>query len=291
MNQKCSLVAIVGPPNAGKSSLLNNWLNKKISIVSSKPHTTRNNVFGSVTKEDTQVVFVDTPGFAKKHGVWGKHLQKSMYESLKDVDTILLVIDSLSPFKLGTEILFDVAKKTDANLLVTVHKTDRPKKSKLYEIGRWLKESKSYEDPIFLTSTNTKTGTEKLLDKIVSLAKEGPWLFDKDQDTNLTKEWIGAEYVREKVFQSIHQEVPFNIAVQPTEWDFNSEKWVLRVRLLVRTLSHKKIIIGKKGFKLQQIGSAARAELMSLWGPGQLFVEVVKDNQFEETIKELYYSS
>ncbi|USO00672.1 MAG: GTPase Era [Alphaproteobacteria bacterium] len=287
MSTKLTQIAIIGAPNVGKSSLLNKWLDKKISIVSSKPHTTRNAVLGSVTKNDTQIVFIDTPGFARKAGFWWKTLSASLNNAIKDVDSVLLVIDALKPFKHGTKILLDLILQMKKNIFITIHKCDAVKTLALFEIGQWIKDN-GYDKEIFLTSTNTNHGIDLLLNAIASVAKEDEWFFNKDEITNVTREWLGAEYVREKAFYLLHQEIPFHLAVMPIKWNFSKQKWLLKVNIIVDSDSHKKMVIGKHGAMIKEIGSASRAELVSNWGPGHLFLEVVVDKNFRNNAPKLY---
>ena len=284
---KIAQIAIIGAPNVGKSSILNNWLDTKVSIVSSKPHTTRNNILGAVTKNDTQLVFVDTPGFARKSGFWWKHLSDALKSALREVDGVLLVVDALKPLKYGTEILLDLMLKSDKPCFITVHKCDAVKKPDLFKVAQLLND-KGYNDEIFLTSSNNGLGMDVLLNKMMSLAKKGEWFFLDGEKTNLSKEWIAAEYVREKAFYLLHQEIPFHLAVVPIKSDFSGEKWNMYVKIIVHQLTHKKIVIGKKGTMLREIGSSARAELVAKMGPGSLFIEVEVDKDFKKKAPTIY---
>lgn len=287
MNKKIAQIAIVGAPNVGKSSLLNYWLGTKVSIVSSKPHTTRNAIFGSITRDDSQIVFVDTPGFARQGGIWGKHLSEALENAFKDVEIVLLVIDAVKPFRHGTEILLDLCIKSGKKLFVTMHKCDAVKKQDLFKIAQWIQE-KGYTGEVFITSTNDQVGLDVLLDKMFLETRDGEWFFDKDEKTNLSKEWMGAECVREKAFYLLHQEIPFHLAVVPMKWDFNKSIWELDVDIIVQNDNHKKIVIGRKGAMVKEIGSAARAELMTKWGKGRLFIDVKVDKDFKHSVLELY---
>ncbi len=289
---KFAQIAIIGAPNVGKSSLLNYWLDTKVSIVSSKPHTTRNSIFGAVTKDETQVVFVDTPGFARTGGMWGTHLSESLENAFKDVEIILLVIDAKKPLKLGTEILLDLSLKSNKKVFVTIHKSDAANKNELIKVAQWVKD-RGYTDSVFLTSTNNHEGVEELLAKMFEQTKEGAWLFHKGEKTNIKREWMGAECVREKSFYILHQEIPFNLGVLPCKWSFDDPKkpWSLHVDLVVNKPGHKKIVIGSKASVLKEIGSAARAELMTQWGKGSLFINVRVDKNFKDNVVSVYDSS
>ncbi|QEK38067.1 GTPase Era [Candidatus Cytomitobacter indipagum] len=287
MNKKVAQIAIIGSPNVGKSSLLNHWLDDKVSIVSSKPHTTRNAVFGSITKDNSQIVFVDTPGFARPDGLWGVHLTESLNNALKGVDAILLVIDANKPLRHGTEILLDLALKSNKKLFITIHKCDAVKNPALFETVQWIKD-KGYKQEVFITSTNDKIGLDVLLSNMFKATKDGEWLFGEKEKTNLTKEWIGAEYVREKAFYLLHQEIPFHLVVVPRKWNFRENSWDLHVDIIVQNVGHKKIAIGQGASMVKEIGSAARAELMTKWGKGSLFIEVKVDKDFRENALKLY---
>lgn len=302
--KKCIQVAIIGPPNVGKSSLLNNILGKKGSIVSPKPHTTRASILGVKNVNDTQIVFLDTPGYMRKGtSVWAECFASTVSSALDESSLAVLIIDANEYLSKSAQLLLKHLASNE-NLIVCINKTDLVQKGKLYNIISYITEF-GYQDKVFTISAETGAGVSDLLDELVSRAEVCEWLFEDEKDCELVKQVYAAECVREKAFYCIHQEVPFSLWTRPTKWYFKSKpdnislqeifskaSWKVYVDIIVAQDSHKGIVIGDRGSMIKRIGSAARAELEVLWGAGQLFLNVVVDKNWQrnpQKIEEVCY--
>jgi GTPase len=296
MNSKSIKVAIVGAPNAGKSSLLNRILGKKNSIVSPKPHTTRGSILGIKNIESSQIVFIDTPGFIRQ-GVWANSFQEILTDAMDDADLKLLIIDATQYEKRNNQ-AFLKRMVNDENLLICLNKIDLLKRGKLYEIIAQIAEL-GYQETVFLISADRGDGIQDLVKEILSRASEQEWL----SEAELPRHIYAAECVREKVFHCIHQEVPFGLWTRATKWYFRKKpdnnslqevftkaSWKVYVDIIISNESHKGILIGEGGNMIKRIGTASRTELESIWGPGQLFLNVIEDKNWQkdpEKIKEI----
>ena len=285
-------VAIIGSTNVGKSSLLNRLIQEKNSIVSPRPHTTRTQVLGAVNIDNTQVVFIDTPGYVK-HGanIWAEHFIQAIDDAVQSVDVILLVIDAQKPNATGTaELLKRFAD--NPKTIIALNKVDLRARGRLYPVIRSIADA-GYDDIVYLVSSLTKDGINDLIYAITQKATDSEWLFEDVNTTKLSKEAYAAECVREKAFYCLYQEVPFFIWTVPTNAKFRYDKsgavseWRVDVSIIVPKQTHKKIVVGRSGEIVKRIGIAARTELESIWGPGQLFLNVVVNSEWMESPEQI----
>ncbi len=287
--KKCMNVAIIGAPNVGKSSLLNCWLGEKNSIVSPRPHTTRNNVLGILNENDVQLVFVDTPGFAKSKFLLNCDLPVTkssehfdnyaiqIQKALQNIDYVVLVVDAIRVNAEGTANLLSMLLSSYQNkFCVILNKIDRVKKGQLYKIiddlAAEANTKVNFNQVIYCVSALMKKGTNDVIKFLQSVAQKKEWQYTNELPVK--REIYGAECVREKAFYVLKQEVPFFLKTRAMKWNFDAKKWNLTVNIEVPRLGHKKIVIGKNAATVKTIGSAARSELMSKWGAGSLFVNV-----------------
>lgn len=281
--RKCLTVAIIGAANVGKSSLLNRLVGAKNSIVSPRPHTTRHTILGVMNCEETQVVFIDTPGYVKKGtSIWAEHFISSVKDALENVDLIILLLDATRYTAPGScEMLQSFA--SNEKTIIALSKLDLRARGRLYHIVSEVA-GYGYSDTVFLVSSKTGAGIEDLKSKILSRATEREWLLDDNDATKLPMGSYAAECVREKAFHCLYDEVPFYLWTLPTKWKMrqknDSTEWYAEVRIVVSRDSHKKIVIGRSGECIKRIGIAARTELESIWGKGQLFLDVVVDKDW-----------
>jgi len=272
-SKKCIRVAIIGSPNVGKSSLLNRILSFKASIVSPKPHTTRNNTLGHANFGNTQIVFTDTPGYIKSGtGVWAEHLIEQLSTAIEDVDVNLVLLDATRTNALGTETILK-AIANDPKTLVAINKIDIRARGKLYTVVQDIIDM-GYIQTVYLISARTGQGVEHLIQNICDLAPESEWMFQSEVEMQ-PKQVYAAECVREKLMYMLNDEIPFQLWTRPTEWVFEKHVWKVRVDIVVTKNAHKRIVIGKAGNILKNVGIAARTELESIWGLGHLFLNVV----------------
>jgi GTPase len=266
---RSGFATLVGRPNVGKSTLLNKILGIKVSIVSDKPQTTRNQIRGVLNRPDAQVVFVDTPGIHKPRTLLGERLNDTATDAVGDVDVILFVIDATAPLGRGDKF---VAARLPKSSLCVVNKVDAASKD---DVLHQLVTASALEfDEYFPVSAKTGKGTDALVDAIVARLPEGPQLYPDDMVTDVPEAFWVAELVREQLLAVTREEVPHSIACRVTEWEWPR----IRVEILVERDSQKGIVIGKGGSILKEVGQRARAQLPE-GAFLELFVKVDKDWQ------------
>jgi GTP-binding protein Era len=279
MTKRCVKVSIIGSPNVGKSSLLNYIIKEKNSIVSPKPHTTRTSVLGVANIDNTQIIFIDTPGYIRKGvGIWADHLIQSVREAMEEVNVNLFLIDASKPNAYGSDIILN-AIATNPKTIIALNKVDTRSKGKLYPIIERICKA-GYKDVVYLLSARTGAGVPDLLRTITERASETEWIYEDNKEAKLSREVYAAECVREKIFYCLEKELPFQIWTTPSHWKFKSNGWQVSVDIVVTKHAHKKIVIGHHGEMIKRIGIAARTELESIWGPGQLFLNVREDSSW-----------
>ena len=269
---KSGFVTFVGRPNAGKSSLINQILGTKVSIVSDKPQTTRLRVMGVLHRDTSQIVFVDTPGIHKPVTQLGERLNETARAALNDVDVVCLVIDASAPIGRGDRL---IAEGLPPGSVVVVTKCDQANRDMVLQ---QLVEASAFEaEEYFPVSGVTGEGVEALIDYLESRMTEGPAYFPPDQVTDLPEPWFVAELVREQLLSMFRDELPYSIATRITEWDWPR----IRCEILVERDSQKGMVIGRKGEVLKEVGIATRKQLANN-GEGvhlELHVKVEKDWQ------------
>lgn len=269
---KSGFVTFVGRPNAGKSTLLNQILGEKVSIVSNKPQTTRLRVMGVLHRPDAQIVFVDTPGIHKPVTELGERLNSTAKAALIDVDVACLVVDATA--KIGRGDLF-VAESLPPDSVVVITKCDRASKDQIIE--QLAVASDLGADAYFPVSGTTGKGVDALVEYLQSRLPEGPEYFPQGQISDLPEPWMVAELVREQLLARFRDELPYSIATRVTEWAWPR----IRCEILVERESQKGMVIGKKGAVLKEVGTAVRRQLAD-GGEGvflELQVRVEKDWQ------------
>lgn len=267
---RCGYVAIIGRPNVGKSTLLNQALGAKISIVSKKPQTTRNRILGLYSRDDAQVVFLDTPGI---HDPDKKPINRRMVDAavaaLDDVDLVLLMIDvsgrNRDPEANAT--VLDALAKHELPVLLVLNKIDTIERPELLPLIQQWSEAGSWEAIVPIVA-RSGDGVGELLRSVVERLPESPAFFPKDQLTDVSVRFLVSELIREKVFRLTGQEIPYVTAVEIEEWEERKDGELVRVmaRIWVERDGQKAIVIGKGGSKLKEIGTAARIDAERLLG-------------------------
>lgn len=294
---KTGIVAIVGPPNAGKSTLLNTLLGQKISIVTPKPQTTRNRVLGVVNGEDHQVVLIDTPGLHKTSQRLNKEMVRVALESLNDVDAVLYLLDISHgvPGKKQETKKKDIAnylEKVKSPVILILNKIDLIDKEQLLPLITYYSELYPFKVVVPISAIK-KDGTDLLLNEILKLLPMGPRYFPEDMPTDLSERFLVSEIVREKLFLSTGQEIPYSSAVIIDSFQEDNEKKQVTIHasIVLEKSSQKGIVIGKGGKKLKSIGVAARKDIERLIGEKvnlKLWVKVKKNwSQDERFLKDL----
>ena len=271
---RCGWVALMGPPNAGKSTLTNALVGQKVAIVTAKPQTTRNRIVGILTQKDAQVIFMDTPGVhalrGQTRGQLGKIMVQSAWQSFAVANCIVLVIDGDLYLRLP-----DVMVRDLAPLIQPLAEEERPgvgvgKKVDLFhDKSRMLPllESVAQMFPkaeIFPASALRRNGVEQLLELIRSHLPEGEAQFPEDQLSTAPMKFMAAEIIREKLFEKLYQEVPYSVAVDVEVWDEEDDRVLIHAAIYVAKPSHKAMVIGRAGEGIKAIGTAARKEIRDL---------------------------
>ena len=262
---KSGFIAIVGRPNAGKSTLLNTIMQQKLAIISNKPQTTRNNIQGILTDEDSQIIFIDTPGIHKPHHELGRTLNKSAYSSLQDVDVIYYMVDASVPFGSGEEFVLNQIKNKSENIFLLLNKVDLLNREKVMKlILQWQKRGDFKE--IFPISALEEFNVEALLKTTKEYLMDGPMYFDPETVCDHDQNFLISELIREKVIYRTEEEIPHSVAVVVENRDETDNKIFVQAMIIVEKPSQKGIIIGKQGKMITSISLDAQKELRLILG-------------------------
>lgn len=262
---KSGFVSIIGRPNVGKSTLLNTIMERKIAITSSKAQTTRNNIMGIYHGDDTQIIFVDTPGIHKPKHNLGKALNSKAYYSINDVDLIVLVVDISESFGKGDAFVIDKLKDIDKPVILVLNKIDKVSKEVILKKIHEYKDLYDFKEIIPLSGKNKKD-TDILIKEIRKYLTDDIKYYDEDYVTDKTKEFFIAEYVREKILNYTNDEVPHAITCITENIKQGKEATEIDVLIIVEREGLKKIIIGHQGEMIKNIGIAARKDIEELLG-------------------------
>ena len=269
-------IAIVGPTNAGKSTLINQIMGRKVSIVSHKVQTTRTNLRAIKMVGARQLIFVDTPGIFRPSRRLDRAMVGAAMDALSDADAVLLILDATHGI---TETVRGIIEKIrdHKNLFVALNKTDSVKKPDLLPIAAELNEMAQFRE-IFMISALKNDGVAEMLDALAVVMPESPYLFEARDATDVPDNLYLAELTREKIYRYIHQELPYHINVVTERVDVDNEG-VLDIyqKIVVANDAHKKIVVGRGGAQLKKIGTAARHDIQDQWGVNarlHLFVRV-----------------
>jgi GTP-binding protein Era len=266
---KSGSAVIIGRPNSGKSTLLNALVGQKISIVSSKPQTTRHRILGIATEARGQIVFMDTPGIHKPEYGMNRRMLHTVYDGLREVDLVLMVVDASISFGAGENFVLETVKKTKSGALLLLNKIDVIAKPKLLPI---MQRYGSSHDFLEIIPISAKTGENLplLWDKLFEYLPEGEPLFDAEQFTDRTERFLASEFIREKLLDRVREELPYTTAVLIRKFDESqrAEKnlVVIEADILVEKRSQQGIVLGAGASHLRDIGIAARRELEQLMG-------------------------
>ena len=266
MKTKTAMITIAGRPNVGKSTLTNYLVGEKIAIVSNKPQTTRNRICGIVTRENTQFVFVDTPGFHKPRTKLGDYMVGVTRESIADVDLTILVVEPIASIGPQEEGLMEQLKSRKCPAILAINKIDTVEKENLLEIIAAYSQAADF-DAIIPISAKTGDGVDELLKACEKYAIESPFLFPEDSTTDQPERQVMAEIIREKILWNLEREVPHGTAVEITRFS-ERESGIIDIEATIycEKASHKGIIIGKQGAMLKKISSMARTDCEKFMG-------------------------
>ena len=266
MNTKTAMITIAGRPNVGKSTLTNYLVGEKIAIVSNKPQTTRNRICGIVTREDTQFVFVDTPGFHKARTKLGDYMVNVSRESIANVDATILVVEPIASIGPQEEGLIAQIKASKCPAILAINKIDTVEKESLLSVIAAYSETAAF-DAIIPISAKTGDGVEALLKACEKYAVDSPFLFDPELTTDQPERQVMAEIIREKILWNLDREVPHGTAVEITRFTERDSGIIdIDATIYCEKASHKGIIIGKRGDMLKKISTQARNDCERFMG-------------------------
>lgn len=276
---KSGFVSIVGRPNVGKSTLLNQIIGQKIAIISSKPQTTRNNILGVWNQPGKQIVFVDTPGIHRPFTKLGETMMKSAGSAMHDADAVLFLVEpDMTPGKTEEKIMEDLRGRNIPVILV-INKVDRVKKERLLPVAEAYRKAFDFA-AVYMISARQADGVTELLQELERYLPEGPMYFPEDAVTDQPERQVVAELVREKLLHLLEQEVPHGIAIEVFSMKEKEKLYDIEVNIYCERASHKGIVIGKGGSVLKQAGSMARTDIEAMLGKKvllKLWVKVKDD--------------
>ena len=274
---KSGFIGLVGRPNVGKSTLLNAIIGRKVAITSDKPQTTRNIIEGIRTDEDSQMVFVDTPGIHKPKNRLGKILNKEAYFTLNDVDVVLFLVDITEPLGKGDMFVIDVLKNVTVPVILVINKIDKlPKEEILKKIDEY-KDLYNF-DEIVPISAYKHDNVDRLISILKTKLTDNIKYFDENMYTNMPVNFMVSELIREKILELTHEEVPHSVSVVVEQMDYNKEAVNIGATIIVDRENLKGILVGKNGNMIKEIGTRARKEIEPFLGKKvylDLFVKVI----------------
>ena len=278
--RRCGFVAIIGAPNAGKSTLINALVGEKVSIVTRKAQTTRSTVRGVLTRGQAQIVFVDTPGlFAPKRRL-DRAMVASAWGAAADAGALMLMIDARkevgqASLSEETQSILAALRDNGKPRLAVINKIDLVERPKLLELAGSLNAALAF-DETFMVSALSRDGLDRLLDRLAAIIPASPWLYPEDQIAEAPIRSLAAEITREKLIERLHDELPYQATVETDEWkDLPNGAARIEQTIFVSRESHRKIVLGEGGRTIKAIGTAARKDIAEAHGaPVHLFLHV-----------------
>lgn len=288
MSERCGLVAVIGAPNAGKSTLVNALVGQKVAIVSAKAQTTRARLLGIALDGETQIVLADTPGiFAPKRRL-DRAMVAAAWEGAQEADAVLLVVDPVKQRRHELEPLLDALRDRPERRILVLNKVDASPKEKLLDLAREFSEKVEFSE-VFFVSALTGDGIAELKAHLSSLMPEGPWLYPEDQVSDASERLLACEITREQLYRQLHDELPYDSAVLPESYTHRKDGSIeIRQQILVARDTQRAIVLGKRGARIKALGEAARKELSALLeAKVHLFLHVKVDERWAEA-KDIY---
>jgi GTPase len=283
VSERCGFVAVVGAPNAGKSTLVNALVGQKVAIVTPKAQTTRTRLMGIALSGESQILLVDTPGIFEPKRRLDRAMVAAAWGSAQDADLIALVIDSEKGINRGVgEMLDRLGDRREAKILI-LNKVDLVRKDALLTLASRLSERLAFES-VFMISASTGDAVADLKAALAERMPEGPWHFPADQVSDATDRMMAAEVTREQLYHQLHRELPYESAIETEKFEERADgSAAIHQQILVARSSQKAIVLGKGGTRIKAIGEAARKELSELLGRKvHLFLHVKVNPRWEE---------
>lgn len=276
---KVGFVSIVGRPNAGKSTLINSIIGSKVAIVSDKAHTTRNNIQGIYNDDDSQIIFIDTPGIHKPMHKLGKYMNSQSYYSIEDTNVILFMVDATEKIGKGDKFILEKLKEVDSNVFLVLNKVDRIKKENLFPMIEEYNKLFDFKEIIPISALK-KDNIDDLIKTIKKYLDEGERYYSEDYYTDKSINFMVSEIVREKVLNLTHEEVPHAVTCVLEKYEEEKNSIHINVLIIVEREGIKRILIGHSGSMIKEIGIEARKDIEELVGKKvylELFVKTVNN--------------
>jgi GTP-binding protein Era len=285
---KCGVAAVIGAPNAGKSTLVNALVGQKVAIVSNKAQTTRARLLGIALADETQIILVDTPGiFAPKRRL-DRAMVSAAWEGASAADAVLLVVDPIKQRRHELMPLLEALAKRPETKLLVLNKVDAAPKEELLVLAQELNGEAEFAETYFVSAL-TGDGVPELKAKLASMMPEGPWHYPEDQVSDASERLLAAEVTREQLYRQLREELPYDSAVRPESYTQRKDGSIeVRQQIVIGRDSQKPIVLGKGGSRIKAIGEAARKELSEMLGvPVHLFLHVKVEENWAES-REIY---
>ena len=258
---RCGFVALIGAPNAGKSTITNNFVGSKVSIVSPKVQTTRTMVRGIGVYENTQIIFIDTPGIFRPKRRLDRAMVSSAWSGVKDADIVVLVVDAKRGFDDETRAIIDQLNKNKISAILVLNKVDIIDKTKLLALSAALNGAGNFKET-FMISALTGQNIDDFYKYLADNLPESPWYYPEEQMSDMPLKLLAAEIVREKLFLYLRQEIPYELTVEPELWERREDGSVrAEMTIYVKKDNQKTIILGRGGEMIKKIGQSARREI------------------------------
>ncbi|MHA6333795.1 GTPase Era [Qipengyuania sp. CAU 1752] len=289
---RCGVIAVLGAPNAGKSTLVNQLVGQKVAITSAKAQTTRARMLGIALHESdaakTQMILVDTPGIFEPKRRLDRAMVSAAWEGAEAADAVLLLVDPLKQRRHELEPLLESLKGRPERKILVINKVDKAKKEPLLALAEDISAKVDFSE-IYFISALTGDGVAELKDALVKLMPEGAWMYPEDQVSNVSERLLATEITREQLYQQLHDELPYDSAVRPEKYIQRKDGSIeIHQQIVVARDNQRMIVLGKGGSRIKAIGQAAREELCELLGQKvHLFLHVKTDERWSED-KEMF---
>ena len=285
---RCGVVAIIGAPNAGKSTLVNNLVGQKVAITSAKAQTTRARLMGIALLDQTQIILVDTPGIFEPRRRLDRAMVSAAWEGAEEADASVLMVDPIKQRRHELLPLVEALAKRPEPKLLVLNKVDKAKKEPLLALAQELNDQVAF-DEVFFVSALSGDGVPELKANLAARMPEGPWHYPEDQVSDASERLLAAEITREQLYRQLHEELPYDSAVLPEKYEQRKDGSVeIHQQIVVGRETQRPIVLGKGGQRIKAIGEAARLELSELLGQKvHLFLHVKVDERWADD-KEIY---
>ena len=286
--QRCGVVAVIGAPNAGKSTLVNQLVGQKVAITSPKAQTTRARMLGIALHGDVQMILVDTPGIFAPRRKLDRAMVSAAWEGAEAADAVLLLVDPVKQRRHELEPLLEALEKRPERKILVLNKVDVAKKEPLLALAQELAAKVDFAE-IFFISALTGDGVPEMKAALAELMPEGPWHYPEDQVSDASERLLAAEVTREQLYRQLHEELPYDSAVRPESYQTRPDGSVeIHQQIVIGRDSQKPIVLGKGGSRIKAIGEAARKELSEMLGVKvHLFLHVKVSEKWDEN-KEIF---